>query len=396
MRAGWAAVLKLYAQLARQTLCVAAFALSAVVWTGLVVRESWQVLTMPWIEAAMARADAVVPHALATLSVFLAAGFATVVLCSNVRKTRCFVSYQHGHAALAQAVAAALETHNVSADIIAFEPRAHDETVFVVQNAIRRCDVVLAIPGANKSWMDHEITAASALRKGIVILDHLSDQREFDTTYLGYPVFSNERLNADGYEPLARFLKLVEGHWSVAAVDFGRAVGFAFVVSVGLFLALVAMLLLGGTSSITLISLLAWPIWGVEGMQRVQLFAQLAGANILLAPLAVGVALQVTWAVLARRHAAAVISQRVRTGRLTASELKRRAGHTAGLAPPVLDALVSHEAAVPATVPASSPSALPSPGPSPSDLPSSSPGPLPSPPAEAAADGDRSDQRAPN
>ncbi len=125
------------------------------------------------------------------------------------RSVRVFISYQHQHTALVTKLEAILKTKWIKPDLIPFLPADHDTIIEKVQKSIKDSDLLIILPGLEKSFVDAEIMLASSLKKPIIFFKITDDQRIPDTSYKGYPVFDLQKLEEYRFRPLHRFILYV-------------------------------------------------------------------------------------------------------------------------------------------------------------------------------------------
>jgi len=151
------------------------------------------------------------------LMLALAAGVIAVVaiavgiqaITGRWRKIRIFISYQHEHLMLVSNLKSALNSPWLEADFVPFSPADHDTIIDTVRRRVKETDILLVLPGSDRSFVDAEILAASILEKPIVFLRLSNDQTTPDTALKGYPVFDLLKLQEHQFRPLQRFLLYV-------------------------------------------------------------------------------------------------------------------------------------------------------------------------------------------
>ena len=123
-----------------------------------------------------------------------------------------FLSFQHFREPLAVSVGTALRQAGFRVDRLPYQKEAaHQRIVAETNQAIRRCDAVVCLPGRTESYVDIEVGAATHGFKPIAFalpsqggsLPNSADKR--------YPVFRLEVIEAKHYKPLAAFLHYVVG-----------------------------------------------------------------------------------------------------------------------------------------------------------------------------------------
>jgi hypothetical protein len=183
---------------------------------------------------------------LAAAFVIMLVGF--IILLQAVlgkwRRVNVFLSYQHQHAALATKLEGVLKTKWIKPDFIHFAPADHDVIIEKVQRSIKKSDLLIILPGLEKSFVDAEIMLASSLKKPIIFLKITEDQRIPDTSYRGYPVFDLQKLEAYQFKPLNRFILYVTKSSKDVLLNFLRTLIAFYNKSENLSLALGAVFLL--------------------------------------------------------------------------------------------------------------------------------------------------------
>ena len=124
-----------------------------------------------------------------------------------------FVTFHHGRKAWLDKIVQCLETSRIQVLYLRFEPREHDSVLQEVARNLRQCDLVISIPGDEKSFVDAEILAATSLQKPVIFIKDPTLQDLPDTALSGYPVFSAECLEQRQWVPLVRFCQYAGRHW---------------------------------------------------------------------------------------------------------------------------------------------------------------------------------------
>jgi hypothetical protein len=144
------------------------------------------------------------------------------LLASRWRRIRVFISFQHEREKEATEAAKALSQHSIKPFLLAFEKREHDAVLKTVRRELKTCDILVAFPGPEQSFVDGEILTVSTQGKPVLIIRHESRTLPA-TAFRGYPVFHPEKLSSAHYTPLARFILYVSGHWRDALHNTHRA-----------------------------------------------------------------------------------------------------------------------------------------------------------------------------
>lgn len=127
-------------------------------------------------------------------------------LLGKWRTINVFISYEHRHKDIVSILRSSLDSRWINPVFVPFEPTDHDILIEKVQRSIKSADLVLVLPGSQKSFVDAEVLTASALEKPIIYIKVTDTQRTPDTSYTGYPVFDLEKLQKYSYAPLSRFI----------------------------------------------------------------------------------------------------------------------------------------------------------------------------------------------
>jgi hypothetical protein len=133
------------------------------------------------------------------------------------------IVYEHKHKDLVALLGKDLSTQKIMPFFIPFVPMEHDVLIENVRRAIKKCTAVIVLPGSQKSFVDAEILAASALEKPIIHLKVTDDQKTPDTSFKGYPVFDLERLKQFQLTPLQQFLLYITRSPKELLKNFCRA-----------------------------------------------------------------------------------------------------------------------------------------------------------------------------
>lgn len=171
------------------------------------VREEWSG-SVALIKTAFLQLGITVGLGLAYLlasGVLLALG--SVLTGAKLRSVRVFISFQNAYEPIANEIERALARPYLKVIRLPFDPsRGHDDVIEESHDGVRRSDAVVVVPGPEPSWMANELGFAVGLRKPIVVIKHLENQKLSDSLYAGYPTFDWKCLQGTRAEPLARFL----------------------------------------------------------------------------------------------------------------------------------------------------------------------------------------------
>lgn len=181
-------------------------------------------------------------------------------LLGKWRRVRIFLSYQHQHAPLVSKLESILKTKWIKPYLIPFLPADHDTIIEKVQRSIKDSDLLIILPGLEKSFVDAEIMLASSLKKPIIFLKISDDQKIPDTSYRGYPVFDLQKLEEYRFRPLKRFILYVTQSSKDVLQNFPRTL-VAFYNqfnSMSLFLGVIILLYLVSGPFIMIFANLEW------------------------------------------------------------------------------------------------------------------------------------------
>lgn len=139
-------------------------------------------------------------------------------LLGRWRAIHVFISYEHQHKDIVATLRAALKNRWINPVFVPFEHTDHDTLIQNVQRSIKTSDLIIVLPGCERSFVDAEILTASALEKPILFIKVTDAQKTPDTSYKGYPVFDLPKLEAYQYRPLSHFILYIGN----AATDIMR------------------------------------------------------------------------------------------------------------------------------------------------------------------------------
>jgi hypothetical protein len=122
------------------------------------------------------------------------------------RAAKVFIIYQNSQRQIAADLEKVLKHRWIRPHFIPYKPAEHDSIIYKSQEFIKSSDLVLVLPGSEKSFVDAEIFGASLLKKPMIFLKVSADQKTPDTSYRGYPVFNLEKLTQYQFTPLKRFI----------------------------------------------------------------------------------------------------------------------------------------------------------------------------------------------
>jgi hypothetical protein len=149
--------------------------------------------------SAMLLFTAVISLLVGVLSVFRA-------LLGKWTAIKVFIIYENQYGAIAGKLKTKLKSRWINPTFLPFEPMDHDALIQQVQRLIRTADLIIALPGMERSFIDAEIFTASILKKPIIYVKTSKEQKTPDTSYRGYPVFDLEALQHYNYRPLVSFI----------------------------------------------------------------------------------------------------------------------------------------------------------------------------------------------
>lgn len=149
------------------------------------------------------------------LAVCLGVGFGFVVmpLLSRFlrrRRLQIFVSFNRTQEPIAEALQQSLQQGDLGASRLPYRAGAsHQDIVEAVSDGIRRCDALICVPGADRSFVESEVMSATALDKAVVFLVSESTGTLPDTANKRHPMFKLEATKEQRFEPLIRFLHYI-------------------------------------------------------------------------------------------------------------------------------------------------------------------------------------------
>jgi len=161
---------------------------------------------------------------LLSLAVVMLVGIFSLLqtLAGKWRTVNVFISYEHQHATIVSHLEAILKDRWIKPVFIPFAPTEHDTLIENVRRRIKSSDLLVVIPGQDKSFVDAEILAASMLEKPILFLRIANNQRTPDTSFKGYPVFDLQKLEQYQYMPLKRFILYIGNSVKDVFKNFAR------------------------------------------------------------------------------------------------------------------------------------------------------------------------------
>jgi hypothetical protein len=234
---------------------------------------------------------------------------------TRLRPVKIFISFQHDYESIAAEIEKGLNDRDIKAIRLPFRPgRGHDEVISSSLSAVRAADGVVVVPGPTASWQANELGVATSAYKPIAVIKHLADQRLSDSLYQGYPVFSWDKLHAEGVAPLQRFLAFATKARSDIVPQFQRCTkGFVNQVAVA------GLLILFLTRELSDLLTLVWAF----SPQTARLIAQgqvvwidfVLGAVMFAASFVVGLG--------QRRRGLAIARQKILTREATFDEFSR-------------------------------------------------------------------------
>jgi hypothetical protein len=251
------------------------------------------------------------------LIVFKAFGFllaiAAVLVVWGLARSRwtlvVFVTFHHGNKAWLDKIVQYLEASRIQVLYLSFEPREHDSVLQEVARNLRQCDLVISIPGDQKSFVDAEILAATSLQKPVIFVKDPGLRDLPDTALSGYPVFNAECLEKRQWAPLVRFCHYAGRHWRESyraiqrtAVECKNTLTW---IAAGLFVPLFLLDLLE--------PILIW-VFGVGRVVRVEMYLKDAPLAVLI--LVVGL-VRIILTISRQKRALRVVRQTLLSGELT-------------------------------------------------------------------------------
>lgn len=144
----------------------------------------------------------------------IAFGLVSSALFRTGRFARVFISYYHENVNVAKAIAGSLDRSRcIETFLIPFQSADFDETITQIRKGIQNSSLLIVLPGPDRSFVDAEVLAASALNKPVLFV-RTERSTLPDTALSGYPVLSWHRLEGGGLSSLSEFALLACGHWS--------------------------------------------------------------------------------------------------------------------------------------------------------------------------------------
>ncbi len=143
---------------------------------------------------------------------------------SRWRKLTVFISFFHENEDVAERLETFFKQRRTKVLRLLYQPRRHDEVILKVRELLLSSDMMIVIPGPNRSFVDAEILAAAVLKKPVTFIKIVASDTRPDTAFSGYPVFGWQLLNAKALVPLARFVSYACNHWTDAFRNCWRAI----------------------------------------------------------------------------------------------------------------------------------------------------------------------------
>lgn len=129
-------------------------------------------------------------------------------------RVRAFISFHHASESTAAALEETLRGAGLRARRIPFlADYQHDQLIWNIADEIRRCDVMVCLPGTQPTFVEAEVLAALTLRKFIIFLVGEKEPRLPNTAYYGYPAFRLESVAERNYQQVSELILLVAGNW---------------------------------------------------------------------------------------------------------------------------------------------------------------------------------------
>jgi hypothetical protein len=166
----------------------------------------------------------VLPHILLSLilagvlfALIIGVVFGAHLMVNLVRKRRAqvFISFQHEREPIADVLAFQMADSGISQEKLPFSDNPdHNALLDQVKQAIRKCDVFVCVPGNRPSFVESEVAMAFGLDKPLLfVLNEQDKPRLPNTAKTGYPVFSLERLQCEGFQSLVRLCSYLAGDY---------------------------------------------------------------------------------------------------------------------------------------------------------------------------------------
>lgn len=131
--------------------------------------------------------------------------FLSLTITHSKRILNVFITYQHRSEELAKQIDMELKRGNINSKFIPFEHRDFNDTINEIRHLIKACDIMIAIPGSEMSFIDAEILAASTAGKPIIFINDAGHNALPDTALDGYPVLNSDALTRYSMRPIVNF-----------------------------------------------------------------------------------------------------------------------------------------------------------------------------------------------
>ena len=126
------------------------------------------------------------------------------------RRLGVFISFSHMREAIAEKLEQCLGAEGVRVCRIPYrEDATHQDIVIQATDGIKKCDGFVCLPAHSRSYVDHEVLAATAVEKPITFLVSETDGTLPDTADKRYPVFRLEPTARENFKPLTMFLSYI-------------------------------------------------------------------------------------------------------------------------------------------------------------------------------------------
>jgi hypothetical protein len=128
------------------------------------------------------------------------------------RNLTVFVSFNHLRNDVAEKVHAFLKSCQFRVARVPYDESAeHQRTLQRIFELLKQSGLVLCIPGPDFSFVEHEVAAATAYGRPVILLISGKDGTIPNTADKRYPAFQMESLIDQGFRPIEAFLRFIGG-----------------------------------------------------------------------------------------------------------------------------------------------------------------------------------------
>ncbi|MNF44773.1 hypothetical protein D3C76_648320 [compost metagenome] len=174
-------------------------------WDGIL--QGWQWATAPML---LAGKFFCVAAGVSAATIIATVGWSFV---SRRKKPRVFISYHHSKFNVVSELTSAIGD-NICLEYIPFTTAPeHNQLLDDIHAGINQCDLVLCIPGAEPSFVQHEVFAAVQSKKPLIFLVEYNAGKLPNTAQKSYPVFNLRRVQLRNYESVKTLILYLYGDW---------------------------------------------------------------------------------------------------------------------------------------------------------------------------------------